>query len=190
MRRTKEQRAGYKAAWWAANKDRIKAYQAANKDKIAARKAAYYRANKTKLAAQHAAYYADHREELKARQIIYGAGHKTEKAEQRKKRQYGLSAEQFNAMRDRQGGRCLICGCVPEKTLHIDHNHGTGAVRGLLCGKCNVGLGLFGDNPTRLERAAAYLSQYAAAEDLNNQAAAELATETEAEALEAEAVTV
>ena len=93
-------------------------------------------------------------------------------------------------MRDRQGGRCLICGCVPEKTLHIDHNHGTGAVRGLLCGKCNVGLGLFGDNPTRLERAAAYLSQYAAAEDLNNQAAAELATETEAEALEAEAVTV
>ena len=39
----------------------------------------------------------------------------------------------------------------------IDHDHGTGNVRGVLCHACNVSLGLFGDDPVRLRRAADYL---------------------------------
>jgi hypothetical protein len=43
--------------------------------------------------------------------------------------------------------------------LHIDHHHGDGVVRGLLCNQCNLGLGLFRDDSSILRRAAEYLEQ-------------------------------
>lgn len=52
---------------------------------------------------------------------------------------YGLSPEQYEAMLDESGGRCALCG--REAKLHVDHNHETGKVRGLLCVTCNTGLG-------------------------------------------------
>jgi rubrerythrin len=55
-------------------------------------------------------------------------------------------------------GLCTICGASPDKSAHaLDHDHVTGAVRGLLCGRCNTGLGLFRDNPSLLCRAVRYL---------------------------------
>lgn len=78
-------------------------------------------------------------------------------------RTYGLSEEGFEALWDRQGGRCVICGCVlvlgTPNGCHIDHNHETGTVRGLLCGNCNKGLGMFKDNPGTLRKAADYVAQ-------------------------------
>lgn len=67
-----------------------------------------------------------------------------------KKRQYELV---------RQEGRCAICGrdLKPGRGTHVDHCHRTGAVRGLLCSKCNPALGLFEDNVDALIRAAEYL---------------------------------
>lgn len=58
-----------------------------------------------------------------------------------------------------QGGRCAICGDPPPKgkTLMLDHCHRTGAIRGLLCGHCNSGLGFFKDNPQVLRQAIDYL---------------------------------
>lgn len=53
-------------------------------------------------------------------------------------RVYGLTAEQYDALLERQGGRCAICRNRPgKKRLAVDHDHGTGEVRGLLCGSCN-----------------------------------------------------
>jgi Recombination endonuclease VII len=77
------------------------------------------------------------------------------------KRKYGLSLEQYDSMLLKQGSKCGICGS-PEpgrnrKVFFVDHDHGTGAVRGLLCHLCNNGLGNFRDDPDRLRGAIKYL---------------------------------
>jgi hypothetical protein len=73
------------------------------------------------------------------------------------KQDYGLTMEQFDAMRAAQGGKCAICAEPFSKTPHVDHCHATGKVRSLLCGGCNVGLGRFRDNPENMEAAAQYV---------------------------------
>lgn len=73
-------------------------------------------------------------------------------------RQYGLTEAAFTTMLEEQGRRCAICRTgIDAKNCHIDHDHATGVVRGLLCFGCNTGLGSFGDDETRLAAAIAYL---------------------------------
>jgi protein-arginine kinase activator protein McsA len=55
-------------------------------------------------------------------------------------------------------GKCNICN-KKEKKLHVDHCHKTKKVRGLLCGSCNKGLGLFKDDKESLLEAAEYLKR-------------------------------
>ena len=72
---------------------------------------------------------------------------------------YGMTPEDYNAMLLAQGGGCAICA-APEpdgQSLHVDHDHATGAVRGLLCFNCNAGLGKFGERVELLDAAASYL---------------------------------
>lgn len=80
------------------------------------------------------------------------------------KKRYGLTADDIEVMLIRQDGRCGICESFPTGKLgwHIDHDHGTKRVRGLLCGRCNMGLGHFEDSPVRLEAAANYLRRFGA----------------------------
>lgn len=73
---------------------------------------------------------------------------------------YGLTIEQYKAMVEAQHGVCKICGrppCDRWKRLHVDHNHVTGKVRGLLCHHCNTALGNFGDSIELLKAAVGYL---------------------------------
>lgn len=81
------------------------------------------------------------------------------KANQHRRRvkAYGLTPEQFAAMTAEQNGACAICGTVGH--LVIDHCHGSGIVRGLLCQKCNKGIGLLADSPEVLKVAASYLER-------------------------------
>lgn len=72
-------------------------------------------------------------------------------------RRFGLTKTEFENLLKSQAGRCAICGDVPEKALHLDHNHQTNKIRGLLCSKCNTALGLLNDNPDTVEAAAVYL---------------------------------
>jgi hypothetical protein len=58
-------------------------------------------------------------------------------------------------MSEEQDGKCAVCHEVAG--LHVDHCHAKGSVRGLLCVRCNRGLGYFKDKPELLKRAAAYL---------------------------------
>lgn len=74
-------------------------------------------------------------------------------------RRYGITLAEYDAMVAAHDGKCDICGEGPgEKGFHLDHCHKTGEVRGLLCGKCNVGLGHFRDDPTLLIAATLYLT--------------------------------
>jgi hypothetical protein len=72
-------------------------------------------------------------------------------------RVYGLTIEDYDRMAAQQGHACKICRRKPDDKLHIDHCHATNTVRGLLCRRCNVGLGNFDDDPDRLREGAAYL---------------------------------
>ena len=77
------------------------------------------------------------------------------------RRLHRLTPDAFAALLAAQGGRCAICGTDerPKKNWHIDHDHTTGRIRGLLCVRCNNALGLLGENPATFDRAAAYLRQ-------------------------------
>lgn len=68
---------------------------------------------------------------------------------------YGVTASEVAAMVAAQDGTCAICRVRPAE--HVDHDHATGAVRGVLCFTCNVGLGSFNDEPERLRLAHDYL---------------------------------
>lgn len=84
------------------------------------------------------------------------------------RRNYGITIEDYERMKEEQGGRCLACGDeeTPEtnptgarRFLVVDHDHDTGEVRGLLCFQCNKGLGHFKDDPGRLIAAFLYLER-------------------------------
>jgi len=71
------------------------------------------------------------------------------------KRRYNLTREAYDTLVQAQAGLCAICTTRPAE--HIDHDHRTGKVRGLLCFGCNGGLGQFRDSPELLRSAIAYL---------------------------------
>lgn len=72
------------------------------------------------------------------------------------KRQYGITLEEYDF---RISLGCGICGELTD-SMHLDHDHQTGAVRGALCREHNIGLGYFKDDPEMLEKAAAYLRSF------------------------------
>lgn len=71
---------------------------------------------------------------------------------------YGITEVQYDAMVAEQGGLCALCGLPGE--LVVDHDHATGAIRGLLHGLCNVGIGALGDDLAALRKAITYLENY------------------------------
>lgn len=82
---------------------------------------------------------------------------------------YGLTDEMFNALLAKQDYKCAICptslcdngeGRNDNNRLQVDHCHKTGAIRGLLCGRCNTGLGRFCDDPALLRGAIKYLCDH------------------------------
>ena len=75
-------------------------------------------------------------------------------------RDYGLTVAQYEQMLAKQEGKCAICGELPKtgRRLYVDHDHTTGLVRGLLCNRCNAGIGLMQESLDLLQRAIRYLS--------------------------------
>lgn len=71
-----------------------------------------------------------------------------------------LTCDEYDEMLAAQHGLCAICGQASSaRRLHVDHDHRTGRIRGLLCRNCNICLGLMADDPGRILSAAAYLER-------------------------------
>lgn len=79
------------------------------------------------------------------------------------KHRYGITKREWNELLIKQEGRCAICrtdvpgGRGTRRGWHIDHNHETGQVRGLLCYGCNGGIGFFKEDPDVLSAAIEYI---------------------------------
>jgi hypothetical protein len=131
------------------------------KDCLRAQHREWYRKNRDRSIAYVKSWQQTNAERLNAYRREYNA-----RPERRRKqrdayyrRTFGISADDFDALVEAQGGGCAICAVVPERvaSLHLDHDHVTGAIRGVLCLSCNQALGHFRDDAELLERAAAYV---------------------------------
>jgi ribosomal protein S14 len=150
--------------------------------KARARDVEYRRPRRAALATKQRAYRAEHAAERRAYDINYAASHReeiraTNAAYKRRLKQeqpervalwrwrerlaaHGLTPASYDALYARQDGRCAVCRRpLTARTLHIDHSHTSGETRGLLCPRCNAGLGFFGDDPRRLRAAATYVEE-------------------------------
>lgn len=127
------------------NKEYMAAYRSKNRAKIRAYQADWKRNNPDKIKAYARAAYARNPAKVRAKQL---------------RSKFGITLGQFISMEAEQGGCCAVCRTDSpggRGGWHVDHNHVTGKVRGLLCNRCNMGLGYFKDDPLLLERAADYL---------------------------------
>jgi hypothetical protein len=142
------------------NKDIIKAkrqiYYQANRDEYANRSKSYYIANKDEVAEQKRKWYIANKDKVSVYSKYRNKKYKGV--------DFGLAVGEYSRMLEGQNGVCKICGQGETRirfnttsSLVIDHNHDTGEVRGLLCNRCNVGLGCFKDDISLLRRATEYL---------------------------------
>jgi hypothetical protein len=150
-------------------------YRAANRDKVNANKRRWRGENRDKEARYRKKNYEKHREVNRMRALEYYHTHKSERATYAKhymkrpevrargpanhlKYNYGISIDAFERIKKWQGNACAICGNVTK--LNVDHRHRDGQIRGLLCLKCNTGLGAFSDSVAVLESAIQYLKMH------------------------------
>lgn len=133
---------------------RFKKYYAKNREACLARKRAYLKANpdqqeKMRLRAQR--YYVAHKSTIRLKQRV-----------RQLQRNYGLSVEAFYSLLAGQGGVCATCRTplAGGSDTHIDHDHVTGSVRGVLCLQCNLALGLVRESSTTLSRMVDYLGGF------------------------------
>ena len=105
----------------------------------------YYRKNRDKILQRGRAHYRTERgRDVKRR------GHF--------KQRYGITLEQHEQLYVIQNGCCKICGePVAYDKVCVDHDHKTNMIRGLLCNRCNTGIGLLGDTLEKIMRAVRYL---------------------------------
>lgn len=170
MARTEKQREWDKT-YREANREKINgyhrtwdgAYREANRDEYNASRREWRAANGEKVRAYNRAYYAANRERILGLEKARCAGNKEHRAKRLRARKYGLTHDEFITILASQAGRCAICRTVLDGSRRnlqpqVDHDHDTGAVRGLLCGNCNKMLGMAKDQPEVLGAAIAYLA--------------------------------
>lgn len=126
-------------------------YYRKNKEYVLSKTKAYQKENKVHITKMKKQFSVDNPELMRQRSKKAGL-----------MRKYGITIEQYDEMYCKQEGCCAICGAHQSDlkyTLHVDHDHVTNEIRGLLCKKCNTGIGQFSDSPDILKLALNYLSK-------------------------------
>lgn len=119
-------------------------YRANNKEKIKENNKRWAAENKERQRGYHKNWRTQNKDRIRSYTL---------------KAKYDLSLEQYAELLAKQDGACALCRNTKDKTLYVDHDHVTGAVRGLLCARCNTGLGQLGDREEFLLRAINYLKK-------------------------------
>ncbi len=101
----------------------------------------YYQANKDRLIQKRHKWNAENKESVRWQKLY---------------KKYGVSKNEYEKMYSDQKGECAICK-KHYNVLTVDHNHVNKKVRGLLCGKCNMSIGLLNDSSEILKNALKYL---------------------------------
>lgn len=126
---------------------------------------------KAKHKSRMKAHYEANKETYKEKARLYRIAHPEKRTiSQRKtnmKLKYGLEWDSYVKKYNEQEGKCDICftfmdfnGGSASQSPHIDHNHVTGEVRGLLCTRCNMGIGYFREDKMALAKAIEYLKKW------------------------------
>ena len=122
-------------------------YRQKNKERLAVQKLAYYQKNRAQILMKKKKYYQENRDMMVNGELL---------------RSYGITTAQKAERIRSQNGKCAIC----EKELdmgrntHVDHDHKTGKVRGILCDNCNKALGHIKDDLIIAGRLQGYLIYY------------------------------
>jgi hypothetical protein len=132
-------------------KERSRIYNETHREKRNATHRAYYQANRDKIRIQAKAYYLNHCQQLRIKQKIRHLQSK-----------YGMNQKDFEILFASQNNRCAICKTRDwdKHGPEIDHNHKTGAVRGILCHQCNMGIGFLRENINIARELIHYLVKY------------------------------
>ena len=116
----------------------------------------YYQRNRTDVLARRKARRRANPEKLREQGRVQMARWRA--TNPRRSPHHNLTSDDIQGLVALQGG-CVICG-GDSKHWHGDHDHATGAFRGVLCNRCNMGLGLFRDDRRLLQAADAYLATH------------------------------
>lgn len=119
----------------------------------------YYQDHLEECRVKHNRYGQNNKEKTSAYKKQYNADNKEKNKQKYLRRTYNI---EYDLLYAKQKGRCAVCHTHQSElrtALCVDHDHKTGRVRGLLCHKCNVGIGQFDDNIKKLFDAIKYLSK-------------------------------
>lgn len=111
-----------------------------------------------KIRSDRRAARADNNTVARARDRAYYAKNRERALSLQRKYTYGLEESDYQKMLEAQNRSCAICG--RQLPLCVDHNHLTGKVRALLCGRCNRMLGQGGESASLLRAGAKYLEEH------------------------------
>lgn len=135
----KEKQRAQNKTWLDANRDKRRAYE---------------KKRRTENADERRAYDARYHREARAKDPLYARRRALW-------HNYKVTLDDYNALLTAQGGHCAMCPSLPETqyhgVLHVDHDHDTGRVRGLLCHHCNTAIGLLREDAAAAVRMAEYL---------------------------------
>jgi len=155
----------YQARWRAANPARVVEYERRRRerDKADPERNARRRAKQDVWAVENADKLRASRKKSREAHIELRRGKERAQHERRPSRCHGLTPVELRVVLERQGGVCAICKTDKpgRRGWQGDHDHKTGQFRAVLCNRCNMGAGMFRDDPAALRAAAAYLDRHA-----------------------------